>query len=94
MARPARLSLLTAACIGWGCCPCSRPPTAAACRLPPRAAGGDLKALLLRQMATPFSPVYSKPDALRWATHVAEALHYLHAVCKPMIIHRWVGGCA
>lgn len=54
--------------------------------------GGDLKALLLQQMATPFTAVYSKPDALRWATQVAEALHYLHSVCKPMIIHR-CGAC-
>ena len=113
-------------------------------------AGGDLKALVLKAMARPFDPPYSKADALRWAMQVgrmlrapclpletiggarwqrgrgptkpphsstlspappspfhaapspsarpvhprrplhqiAEAVHYLHAVCRPMVIHR------
>jgi serine/threonine protein kinase len=51
-------------------------------------AGGDLKALVMAAMGTPFAPPYSKGHALGWAMQVAEALHYLHSVCSPMIIHR------
>lgn len=28
------------------------------------------------------------PDALRWSINIASAMHYLHSVCRPMIIHR------
>jgi serine/threonine protein kinase len=51
-------------------------------------AGGDLKALVMSAMGMPFAPPYSKSHALSWAMQVAEALHYLHCVCRPMIIHR------
>lgn len=51
-------------------------------------AGGDLKQLVIDAMSHPFDPPYSKTQALRWAMHIAEALHYLHCVCTPMIIHR------
>lgn len=34
---------------------------------------------------------YRKQDALRWLLNIAQACHYLHDTCKPMIIHRWVG---
>ncbi|KAF6253037.1 kinase-like domain-containing protein [Scenedesmus sp. NREL 46B-D3] len=51
-------------------------------------AGGDLKALVMTAMGMPFAPPYSKAHALTWAMQVAEALHYLHSVCSPMIIHR------
>jgi serine/threonine protein kinase len=51
-------------------------------------AGGDLKGLVMTAMGTPFAPPYSKGHALGWAMQVAEALHYLHCVCSPMIIHR------
>lgn len=51
-------------------------------------AGGDLKALVMAAMGSPFAPPYSKAQALAWALQAAEALHYLHAVCRPMIIHR------
>jgi serine/threonine protein kinase len=51
-------------------------------------AGGDLKGLVMTAMGTPFAPPYSKAHALGWAMQVAEALHYLHCVCSPMIIHR------
>ena len=32
--------------------------------------------------------VYTMDDALRWSVQIAEAMAYLHCVCKPMIIHR------
>jgi serine/threonine protein kinase len=51
-------------------------------------AGGDLKGALTDAMASPFNPPFSKGQALGWAMQVAEAMHYLHAVCRPMIIHR------
>lgn len=51
-------------------------------------AGGDLKALVMSAMTTPFDPPYSKPQAFSWAMQIAEAMHYLHSVCCPMIIHR------
>jgi serine/threonine protein kinase len=51
-------------------------------------AGGDLKALVMSAMTTPFDPPYSKPQAFTWAMQIAEAMHYLHSVCSPMIIHR------
>ena len=50
--------------------------------------GGDLKAVVLSAMTNHFNPPYSKGDALTWAMHIAEAMHYLHSVCRPMIIHR------
>lgn len=51
-------------------------------------AGGDLKQLVLGAMSKPFDPPYNKSQAFKWAMHIAEALHYLHCVCTPMIIHR------
>lgn len=51
-------------------------------------AGGDLKQLVISAMSRPFDPPYSKTQAIKWAMHIAEALHYLHCVCTPMIIHR------
>lgn len=51
-------------------------------------AGGDLKALLLDAMVKPFDPPFTKPQAFTWAMQIAEAMHYLHSVCCPMIIHR------
>lgn len=27
-------------------------------------------------------------DALLWAGDIAQAMHYLHAVCRPSIVHR------
>lgn len=51
-------------------------------------AGGDLKALVSAAMARPFDPPYTRADALRWAMQVAEAMQYLHGVCRPMVIHR------
>ncbi len=51
-------------------------------------AGGDLKQVVVSAMARPFDPPYTKTAALSWAMQVAEALHYLHCVCCPMIIHR------
>lgn len=40
--------------------------------------------------------MYEARDAIRWAIHIASAMHYLHSVCRPMIIHRdmKVGGTA
>jgi serine/threonine protein kinase len=49
--------------------------------------GGNLKAMLIRHM-TSRTPMFEKRDALRWSLHVATAMHYLHHVCRPMIIHR------
>jgi serine/threonine protein kinase len=49
---------------------------------------GDLRALVQAQAAHPFRRVYTKADALRWARQVASAVHYLHGVCRPMVIHR------
>ncbi|KAJ9515978.1 hypothetical protein QJQ45_016837 [Haematococcus lacustris] len=49
--------------------------------------GGTLKHMVVRQM-TSRSAVYDHDDALRWMSDIAAALHYLHDVCKPMIIHR------
>jgi serine/threonine protein kinase len=51
-------------------------------------AGGDLKALVMEAMVQPFEPPYTKTHAFAWAMQIAEALHYLHSVCCPMIIHR------
>lgn len=51
-------------------------------------AGGDLKELVLSAMSRPFDPPYNKPQAFTWAMQIAEAMHYLHSVCCPMIIHR------
>eukprot|EP00775_Hariotina_reticulata_P010407 gene10407-10565_t len=51
-------------------------------------AGGDLKAVVMAAMSRPFDPGYTKVQALDWAMQVAEAMHYLHCVCRPMIIHR------
>jgi len=51
-------------------------------------AGGDLKQLVMSAMAQPFAPPYTKPEAFTWAMQIAEAMHYLHSVCCPMIIHR------
>eukprot|EP00195_Chlamydomonas_chlamydogama_P013792 CAMPEP_0202899216 /NCGR_PEP_ID=MMETSP1392-20130828/7510_1 /ASSEMBLY_ACC=CAM_ASM_000868 /TAXON_ID=225041 /ORGANISM="Chlamydomonas chlamydogama, Strain SAG 11-48b" /LENGTH=475 /DNA_ID=CAMNT_0049585339 /DNA_START=83 /DNA_END=1507 /DNA_ORIENTATION=+ len=49
--------------------------------------GGNLKFMVLRQM-TSRSAVYTGKNALQWCMHIAEAMTYLHEVCKPMIIHR------
>lgn len=51
-------------------------------------AGGDLKCLVAEAMTRPFDSPYTKVDALRWAMQIAEAMQYLHGVCRPMIIHR------
>ena len=51
-------------------------------------AGGDLKTLLLDHMRDPFARLYSKVHALGWALQIADAMSYLHSVCKPMVIHR------
>jgi serine/threonine protein kinase len=51
-------------------------------------AGGDLKALVMEAMTRPFDSPYTKSHAFAWAMQIAEALHYLHSVCCPMIIHR------
>ena len=47
-----------------------------------------MKQMVMGAMAHPFNPPYSKSQAFKWAMHIAEALHYLHCVCRPMIIHR------
>jgi serine/threonine protein kinase len=50
------------------------------------AAGGSLQDLLVeRMLGKPGSRAYSHADALRWATHVARALEYLHA---RRVVHR------
>jgi serine/threonine protein kinase len=49
---------------------------------------GDLRALVQAQAAHPFRRVYAGADAMRWARQVAAAVHYLHNVCRPMVIHR------
>ena len=50
--------------------------------------GGNLKELVLRQMLSGGKPVYELSDALGWCIDIANAMSYLHSVCKPMIIHR------
>ena len=50
--------------------------------------GGNLKELVLRQMLSGGKPVYELSDALGWCIDIANAMSYLHQVCKPMIIHR------
>lgn len=49
---------------------------------------GNLKDKVLAQMMNKGTKVYSMNDALQWVIEVACALHYLHAICRPMIIHR------
>ncbi|KAK9811579.1 hypothetical protein WJX72_006439 [[Myrmecia] bisecta] len=50
--------------------------------------GGTLKQLIVRQNRSASQrPIYSRQDALRWATQLAEAFQYLHTH-RPMIIHR------
>jgi serine/threonine protein kinase len=44
--------------------------------------------MIVKQLDTPGVTVYRKSDALRWMIQLAEAMTYLHHVCKPMIIHR------
>lgn len=50
--------------------------------------GGNLKDMILKQMLNRRVQYYSTGDALNWLINVAEALNYLHSVCRPMIIHR------
>lgn len=49
--------------------------------------GGTLKKLVMSQMMTPGSSLYSTRDAVRWCLNIADALTYIHSV-KPQIIHR------
>lgn len=50
--------------------------------------GGSLKDKVIAQMMERTKEVYSMQDALQWLIEIASAVHYLHAVCRPMIIHR------
>ncbi|KAG1667274.1 hypothetical protein FOA52_012563 [Chlamydomonas sp. UWO 241] len=47
--------------------------------------GGNLKTMVIKQMR---GEVYNYADALQWCIDMADAMSYLHEVCKPMIIHR------
>ncbi|GMH38586.1 hypothetical protein BSKO_06470 [Bryopsis sp. KO-2023] len=49
---------------------------------------GTLKDMVLNQMLNRHTEVYSLQQALKWLVEVANAMHYLHSVCRPMIIHR------
>lgn len=48
------------------------------------ASGGTLKKLIFSQMINPTRKLYSLNDAVRWGTHVAEGLAYLHGQ-NPMV---------
>ncbi|CAD7702538.1 unnamed protein product [Ostreobium quekettii] len=49
--------------------------------------GGTLKHLILEQMKKKLPRKYRLVEALRWCTHIAEALSYLHH-CDPVVVHR------
>lgn len=49
---------------------------------------GNLKDMVLSQMMNKGTKVYSMQESLEWLIQVASALHYLHSICRPMIIHR------
>lgn len=50
--------------------------------------GKSLKDIVIQQMCDRMTTVYSIKRAIHWLLDVASALHYLHHVCRPMIIHR------
>lgn len=50
--------------------------------------GKSLKELVIQQMCNRNERVYTIKCAVKWLLDVASALHYLHDVCRPMIVHR------
>lgn len=50
--------------------------------------GKTLKEMIVQQMCNRDKLVYSMKQAIGWLLDIASALHYLHEVCRPMIIHR------
>ena len=50
--------------------------------------GKNLKEMVIRQMCNRSVHVYSMKCAVGWLLDIACALHYLHEVCRPMIVHR------
>eukprot|EP00210_Caulerpa_lentillifera_P004195 g4001.t1 len=50
--------------------------------------GKSLKEMVIQQMCRREKRVYSMKQAIGWLVDIASALHYLHDVCRPMIIHR------